>query len=320
VKASSADLHDKVVTQYAPSDDLPCADASLLAPLKKSPEYRAIRPRVASPRAVDSWQDEGVHFFVFQLNPVEGAAAVPDDPPVVVFAMHPEEPAPVSAVVVTPKPGGEEAEVVDLRQPGSAYTAAYPGASAPAQESEPEHENGGDANERVPDEAPTDTEQLLSAEPAVIQAEGLSVAEVDHVADGTEQNEPVTAEIAQHAGVDELTIDTEKVNGHTPDVNLELLTAIKGSQEFQAIQGRLAKSLPTDSWQEDDAHFFVFQLLPADGSPSNGHEPPVAVFAMHPEEPAPVSAVVVTPRPNGEEAEVMDLRQPDSSYVVPFSG
>src|SRR5262249_14969832 len=130
-------MHEQIASQYAPGDDLPCADAWLLAPLKKSPEYRAIRPRVASPRAVDSWPDEGVHFFVFRLNPVEGAAAAPDDPPVVVFAMHPEELAPVSAVVVTPKPGGEEAEVVDLREPRSAYTAAYSGASAAPQETEP---------------------------------------------------------------------------------------------------------------------------------------------------------------------------------------
>jgi hypothetical protein len=251
-------MHEQIAFQYAPGDDLPCADASLLAPLKKSPEYRAIRPRVASPRAVDSWQDQGVHFFVFQLESLEGLAAVPGDPPVVVFAMHPEEPGPVSAVVVTPKPGGEEAEVVDLRQPESAYTAAYIGASAPAQASEPEHQNRGDA-------------------------------------------------------------DVENVSGDMPDVNLELLTAVKESQEFQAIQGRLVRSLPTDSWHEDGAHFFVFQLLPTDGSPSNGHEPPVAVFAMRPPEPMPISAVIVTPGINGEEPEITNLRQPDSIYGAPFS-
>ncbi len=38
---------------------------------------------------------------------------------------------------------------------------------------------------------------------------------------------------------------------------------------------------------------------------------------MHPEESDPVSAVVVTPRPDGEDAEVRDLRTPDSSYVAP---
>jgi hypothetical protein len=313
-------MHNQIASQYAPADDLPCAAAWLLAPLKKSPEYRTIRPRVASPQAIDSWQDEEVHFFVFQLNPVEGAAAVLDDPPVVVFAMHPEEPAPVSVVVVTPKPGGEDAEVVDLRQPDSAYTAAYSGASASKQDPEPERENGGHANESVTDEAPTDTEQLPSAEPAAMQAEELSTAEVDHVAEGTEQHEPVTGEVAQPAGAHELTIDIETVNGHTQDVNLELLSAVKESQEFQAIQGRLATPLPTDSWQEDDAHFFVFQLLPADGSSPNGHEPPVAVFAMRLPDPIPISAVVVTPHPDGEDADVMDLRQPGSSYVAPLSG
>ena len=121
--AGPATLHEQIATQYAPGDDLPCAEASLLVPLKKSPEYRAIRPRVASPKAVDSWQDEGLHFFVFQLLSADGSSSNGHEPPVVVFAMHPEEPAPVSAVVVTPQPGGEDAEVIDLRQPGSAYTA-----------------------------------------------------------------------------------------------------------------------------------------------------------------------------------------------------
>jgi hypothetical protein len=320
VVAGSATLHEQIASQYAPGDNLPCADASLLAPLKKSPEYRAIRPRVANPRAVDSWQDEAVHFFVFQLNPAEGAASVPDDPPVVVFAMHPLEPGPVSAVVVTPKPGGEEAEVVDLRQPDSAYTAAYSGASAPAQDPESERENEGDENERGPDDAPGDTEQLLSAEPAVISSEELSVAEVDQVADGTDQHEPVTEELAQPTGVPEPTINAEEVNSHTPGVNLALLSAVKESREFQALQGRLVTSLPTDSWQEDDAHFFVFQLLPADGSWPNSHEPPVAVFAMRSPEPAPISAVIVMPSADGEEAEVVDLRDPGSRYVAPIGG
>jgi hypothetical protein len=297
---------------------LPCADASLLAPLKKSPEYRAIRPRVVSPRAVDSWQDEGVHFFVFLLNPVEGAAAVSDDPPVVVFAMHPEQPAPVSAVVVTPRPGGDEAEVLDLREPDSTYTAAYHVASASTRDIEPEHENGGDADERVPDEAPTDVEQLVSAEPAVVPAEELPMAEVDHVTDQAEEHDSAEAVMAQPAAGPELTTDIEKLNGHTPDINLELLTAVKESQEFQVILNQLATSLPTDSWQEDDAHFFVFQLLSADASSSNSYEPPVAVFAMRPPNLIPISAVIVTPNANGQEAEVVDLRQLDSGYVAPI--
>ncbi len=94
-------------------------------PLKRSSEYRTLRPRVASLKPADHWQEEGLHFFVFQLLPAEGTAAVGAEPPVAVFVMHPEEPAPVSAVVVTPSASGGEAEVMDLRRPDSAYTAPY---------------------------------------------------------------------------------------------------------------------------------------------------------------------------------------------------
>ncbi len=82
-----------------------------------------IRPRVASPRAADSWQDEGMHFFVFQLRPEHGSDAA--EPPVVVFAMHPEEPLPVSAVVVTPRSDGQTAQITDLRQADRSYVAPF---------------------------------------------------------------------------------------------------------------------------------------------------------------------------------------------------
>ncbi len=107
------------------SDDLPCADLALLTPLQSSPEYGAISQRVANPKPVDAWQEDGLHFFIFELLRVDGAGAVPPaaEAPVVIFTMHPEEAAPVSVVAVTPIPGGEHAEVVDLRQPDSGYTA-----------------------------------------------------------------------------------------------------------------------------------------------------------------------------------------------------
>jgi hypothetical protein len=268
--------------------------------------------------AVDSWQDEGVHFFVFQLNPVSGAAVVPGDPPVVVFAMHPEEPEPVSAVVVSPKPGGEEAEIVDLRQPDSAYTATYPGAKASSQAPEPESENGIGANEQVSDDVSAATEQPLSAESAASQAKELTVAEADDSTTEVGEHDSAEAVEPQPGSAPERTVDTETMNGHTPEVDLALLTAVQVSQEFQSIQSRLAKRLPTDSWQEEGAHFFAFELLPADGSSPNGHEPPVAVFAMRSSEPVPISAVIVTPTADGEQAEVVDLRDPGSSYVAPI--
>ena len=121
--AGPATLHEQIASQYAPADDLPCADAALLVPLKKSPEYRTIRPRVASPRAIDSWQEDGLHFFVFQLRAVNGVQSTPADPPVAVFCMHTQATMPISAVVVTPSPSGEEAEIMNLREPESVYIA-----------------------------------------------------------------------------------------------------------------------------------------------------------------------------------------------------
>jgi hypothetical protein len=39
---------------------------------------------------------------------------------------------------------------------------------------------------------------------------------------------------------------------------------------------------------------------------------------MHPEEPEPVSAVVVTPSQSGKEAQVLDLRKPENAYTAPL--
>jgi hypothetical protein len=41
---------------------------------------------------------------------------------------------------------------------------------------------------------------------------------------------------------------------------------------------------------------------------------------MHPEEELPLSVVVVTPGASGEEAEIMNLRDPDGVYTMPGLG
>jgi len=120
--AETVSRPEAFAAQAQGSEGQPCGDLALLAPLKKSPEYRVIRRRGAKPRAIDSWQEDGLHFFVFELRAAEGAA----EPPMAVFTMHPAEAAPVSVVVVTPSPDGEKAEVLDLRQPASAYSAPLP--------------------------------------------------------------------------------------------------------------------------------------------------------------------------------------------------
>jgi hypothetical protein len=105
-----------------PGEDLPCADVALLVPLKRSAAFARIRKRVADHHHLDSWQEDGLHFFVFQLHPEANDRARSAEPPVAVFALHPDTPAPVSAVVVTPGPGGTEAEIRDLLGEDSAYT------------------------------------------------------------------------------------------------------------------------------------------------------------------------------------------------------
>ena len=101
-----------------------------------------------------------------------------------------------------------------------------------------------------------------------------------------------------------------------PCADTAFLVPLKASAEFAAIAPRLGTALLLDSWQEDELHFFVFPVQPADAA-ANGHgterEAPVAVFVMHPASPAPVSAVIVTPSPDGAEPEVHDLRAPDGA-------
>src|SRR5947207_2890597 len=99
-------MHQRIASEYAIGDDLPCADVALLVPLKRSGEFAAIRRRVADHHHLDSWQEDGLHFFVFLLRPAVAAGASPADSPVAVFTMHPEYTAPVAAVVVTPSPDG----------------------------------------------------------------------------------------------------------------------------------------------------------------------------------------------------------------------
>jgi hypothetical protein len=98
----------------------------LLVPAKRSPEYRAIRPRVAQLAPVDSWQEDGLHFFVFRLKPRDEVLVAEELAPLAVFAMHPDSAAPTSAVVVTPSADKTQAEVRDLRASDSAYTVPLP--------------------------------------------------------------------------------------------------------------------------------------------------------------------------------------------------
>ena len=64
--------HNGVEASAVPS----CAE-SLLAPLERSPEYKAISPRLAHQRPADTWHQEGLHFFAFELLATDGLAIPP---------------------------------------------------------------------------------------------------------------------------------------------------------------------------------------------------------------------------------------------------
>jgi hypothetical protein len=117
----------------ATNGNAPCPEPELLAPLKRSTEFAAIRRRVADHHYLDAWVEDGLHFFVFQLRPEAALASVatngagpraaPTDGPVAVFAMRPDTASVHSAVVVTPDTTGAAASILDLRDPGQSDTA-----------------------------------------------------------------------------------------------------------------------------------------------------------------------------------------------------
>ena len=158
--AGPATVQQGSAERYDVSADLPCADAALLVPLKRSRAYGAIRKRVADLRPVDSWQEDQFHFFVFALRLEENAPATPE-PPLAVFAMQWESTEPVSAVVVTASSDGVQAEVRSLREPGTVYLMPLPPPDEPvstAVTSASPNGRGAGAEETARQESPGATE------------------------------------------------------------------------------------------------------------------------------------------------------------------
>jgi hypothetical protein len=81
------------------------------------------------------------------------------------------------------------------------------------------------------------------------------------------------------------------------------------SREYRAIRRRIASGQPTDTWQEDDLHFFIFQLREDKRLDYTPFDPAVAVFVMTVGSNQPFSAVTVEPGRDGQEI-VIDLRAP----------
>lgn len=258
-----------------------------------------IHPRLADIHPLDHWQQDGLHYFVFPLRMTDGRLVSIDDAPVVVFTMHPEAIAPISVVVVTLSADGGDAEVVNLRHPDDSYTKPLP----PSLGTTPASPQG----------ATIGPAPITSAAPGGDPSQAAHQIEV-----AASSEEPAVAE--SQIDSPPLGADGQEGDEHPPAADSVLLSALRRSPEYQTLEPRLAEAEPIDSWQDDGLHYFVFQLLAGDGVPVAWENAPVAVFAMSPGNPEPVSAVVVKPGPDGEQVTVLNLRETRSDAASSRKG
>lgn len=249
------------------------------------------------------------------LTPADGVAVNPADPPVAVFTMHPEETAPISVVVVTPREGGE-AEVMNVREPEKVYTAPLPPGSEAAQAAtDPANEQRGaeplitlamaSAEETAPPEQPwVVAEELITTVPDLTEDVGGELSE-------TTVEEQTGANMAEAPWSD----------GSTAALSQPLeasLSMVASSPAYEGLQDRIASPLPIDAWEEEGLHFFVFQLHGTDSMGGSQAEAPVAVFTLRPDEAESISVVTVSPGQDGEEALITNVGAPEMSYTVPL--
>ena len=86
-----------------------------------------------------------------------------------------------------------------------------------------------------------------------------------------------------------------------------LLVPLKRSRAYRAIRPRVSDLRPSDAWQQDGLHFFVFAVHRFEGDSPSPADALVAVFAMRPDAEDPVSAVVVRPCPDGLDPEITPI-------------
>jgi hypothetical protein len=87
-----------------------------------------------------------------------------------------------------------------------------------------------------------------------------------------------------------------------PTADAELRGVVEASAEYQLIASRLASHEPVDTWQADMRNHFLYRLQPDENGQSAN-----ALFVARWEDYALMSAVLITPNPNGEPT-VVDLR------------
>jgi len=108
---ATLDMYSLLTGQDEARERLPDADLILLTPLKQSPEYWLMRRRMISPRPIDSWQKNGLHFFAFNLRPATDNAKMS----VALFVVQETEIKLISVSIVILNSDGQSVEFADLR-------------------------------------------------------------------------------------------------------------------------------------------------------------------------------------------------------------
>lgn len=94
-----------------------------------------------------------------------------------------------------------------------------------------------------------------------------------------------------------------EVADELPKADAGLRVTVESCPEFQSLSARLAATEPFDSWRIDAQNHFLYRLK----SETDG-ENATALFVVRWEDYAPMSAVVITPDPNGGEPQIVNLR------------
>jgi hypothetical protein len=101
-----------------------------------------------------------------------------------------------------------------------------------------------------------------------------------------------------------------------PCADYALLVPLKRSRQYRAVRSRVTDLRPSDAWQQDDVHFFVFALDRVEDDAPPPVEAPVAVFAMRHDGQKPVSAVIVRSRADSQEPEVRPIDEAESASAA----
>jgi hypothetical protein len=98
-------------------------------------------------------------------------------------------------------------------------------------------------------------------------------------------------------------LESEDAAAALPSAEEGLRHVVERSPEFHLLLTRLASPEPADTWKVNMQSFFLYQLVPD----ANG-QVPHAIFVTRWEDDVPVSAVILTPDPNGGAPVAVNLR------------